>query len=226
MTVSQSSETITPIQTFFLGQHNPVSSFQNSSMSSTVSLTVSPSLKTPRFLRQSGTFSFRICPPVNQGTSGQNPAGITLPGGFTLIQLPQEGANGAGQESESPKEALLNLGHVAGNSDAKKIGSLTIQQVKELLRVRTVEPGSPSEHACDDKITSNEGDEANTMQMDSNLDIASEDLSSDFSDDCGEVDEDVRCVHFKSLSITTCTHRSQHIFSVISFRRRFWTLRM
>nr|XP_046155146.1 kinesin-like protein KIF21A [Oncorhynchus gorbuscha] len=69
-----------------------------------LSLTVSSSLKTPSFLGQTGTYSFRICPPTagdqgsrgpGQGTVG-GPAGVSLPGGFTLIQLPKPGGTGGG----------------------------------------------------------------------------------------------------------------------------------
>lgn len=65
-----------------------INPFQRSARS-TVSLTVSPSLKTPSFLNQSGTYSFRICPPCNPGKKDKNCPGVTLPGGFTLIRIPK-----------------------------------------------------------------------------------------------------------------------------------------
>lgn len=49
-----------------------------------VSLTVSPSLKAPSFLGQKGTYSFRLCPPDHED---RRLPGVSLPGGFTLIQL-------------------------------------------------------------------------------------------------------------------------------------------
>ncbi|XP_077366712.1 MAX gene-associated protein isoform X2 [Festucalex cinctus] len=51
-------------------------------------LTRPPSLKTPSFLSQSGTYSFRICPPSNPAEKDKTPPGITLPGGFKIIRLP------------------------------------------------------------------------------------------------------------------------------------------
>ncbi|XP_042359837.1 uncharacterized protein LOC121955817 [Plectropomus leopardus] len=92
---------------FLSGPRSSVIPLQNTSKSlpvstsSPVSLTVSQSLKTPSFLAQRGTYSFRICPPANQGTGGQNLPGVILPGGFTLIQLPRPGADGAASESEN-----------------------------------------------------------------------------------------------------------------------------
>lgn len=202
---SQISSTINPVHTVVSGQHSSVSPFQNSSTSSPVSLTVSPSLKTPSFLGQSGTYSFRICPPANQGTRGQNAPGVILPGGFTLIQLPKHGAEGAAQQSESvnatntaggdkpppPKDALFNFGNVAADSDANWLGLDTFIRAKDLLSSRAVETGSAPGLTCDEKAPSGERNEANIRQADSNLDIASEDLSSESSDYCGDGDDDV-----------------------------------
>nr|XP_057912931.1 uncharacterized protein magl isoform X2 [Doryrhamphus excisus] len=66
---------------------------------SPVSLTVSPSMKTPSFLSQSGTYSFRICPPSKPGQRDQKQQGISLPGGFTLIQLPKPDAAATGSQT-------------------------------------------------------------------------------------------------------------------------------
>lgn len=55
------------------------------------SLAVIPTLKTPSFVEQSGTYRFRICPPAKQSGRGPNQRGIVLPGGFTLIQLSKQG---------------------------------------------------------------------------------------------------------------------------------------
>ncbi|KAM9421939.1 uncharacterized protein ACWYII_021802 isoform 2-T6 [Salvelinus alpinus] len=88
---------------FITGQSGAFTPSQTSS-SSPVSLTISSSLKTPSFLGQIGTYSFRICSPIagDQGTRGpgkgtmEGPAGVALPGGFTLIQLPKSvGTDGA-----------------------------------------------------------------------------------------------------------------------------------
>ncbi|XP_071269027.1 MAX gene-associated protein-like isoform X2 [Salvelinus alpinus] len=93
-----------PLIKFIMGQLGAITPSQTSSSSSPLSLTVSSSLKTPSFLGQTGTYSFRICPPTagdqgsrgpGQGTVG-GPAGVSLPGGFTLIQLPKPGGTGGG----------------------------------------------------------------------------------------------------------------------------------
>ncbi|XP_055741364.1 MAX gene-associated protein-like [Salvelinus fontinalis] len=93
-----------PLIKFIMGQLGAITPTQTSSSSSPLSLTVSSSLKTPSFLGQTGTYSFRICPPTagdqgsrgpGQGTVG-GPAGVSLPGGFTLIQLPKPGGTGGG----------------------------------------------------------------------------------------------------------------------------------
>lgn len=191
---TQSSSTVNPVHAFASGQRSSGSPFQNSSP---VSLTVSPSLKTPSFLGQSGTYSFRICPPANQIAKGQNPPGVILPGGFTLIQLPKPGADGDAQQSESvnttnmagvdkappPQDALFNSTQVAADSDANWLGLDTFIRAKEL--------GSAPGLTCNEKIPSVESDEANIRQVDSNMDIASDDLSSESSDSCEECDKDV-----------------------------------
>ncbi|XP_031722107.1 MAX gene-associated protein isoform X2 [Anarrhichthys ocellatus] len=195
------------VDPFASGIRSSVRPFQNSSTSSPVSLTVSPALKTPSFLGQSGTYSFRICPPANQGTRDQNLPGITLPGGFTLIELPKHGADGAASEAvnttnmpavdkaQPQKDAVVNFGHSAADSDAKCLGLKTCAAAKDLPSSTSVQPGPSPELLCDVKIPSQENDETNSRQVESNPDIASEDLSSDSdsdsSDYCGEVDEDV-----------------------------------
>ncbi|XP_039980782.1 MAX gene-associated protein isoform X2 [Xiphias gladius] len=210
---SQNSSTINSVQKFVSSQRSSISTFQNSSTSSPVSLTVSPSLKTPSFLGQSGTYSFRICPPANQSTRGQNPTGVSLPGGFTLIQLPKPEADGDAQLSEtvntanmagmdkplSQRDALFNFGHLAAGLDADWLGLDTLKEGKDLSSSRSVEPGSSPELICDEKMPSDESDEANSRQVESNLDIASEGLSSDSSDYCGEGDKDEEPVDIETV---------------------------
>lgn len=67
----------------------------------------------------------------------------------------------------------------------------TVNAVKSSLSSKLAEPSSSPELVCDGKIPSDEGDEANSKQAESNLDIASEDTSSYSSDSEGEGDEDV-----------------------------------
>ncbi|KAL7389187.1 hypothetical protein ABVT39_028064 [Epinephelus coioides] len=188
------------INRFAPDQRSSVNPLQNISTPSPVSLTVSPSLKSPSFLEQSGTYSFRICPPANQGTRGQNLPGVILPGGFTLIQLPKPGADGAASESGNAtdmaavdkatpqKDAFLNFGHLAAHPDAKRPGLDNLTGAKKL----SVEPGPSSELTCDEKMPSDDSHYTTSKKVESNLDNASEDLnlSSDFSDYCGEGDED------------------------------------
>lgn len=128
-----------------------------------------------------------------------------MPGGFTLIQLPKPEADGDAQLSEtvntanmagmdkplSQRDALFNFGHLAAGLDADWLGLDTLKEGKDLSSSRSVEPGSSPELICDEKMPSDESDEANSRQVESNLDIASEGLSSDSSDYCGEGDKDV-----------------------------------
>ncbi|XP_005917749.1 MAX gene-associated protein isoform X2 [Haplochromis burtoni] len=197
---SQKSSNISSVQSLSSFQHNSDSSFQSSSSSSPVSLTVSQSLKSPSFLGQSGTYSFRICPPSNQGTGGQKLPGVSLPGGFTLIQLPAPGADGAAQQSGHLKasnmannDVLLQKDGAAGCPAAD-----TVNAVKSSLSSKLAEPGSSPELVCDGKIPSDEGDEANGKQAESNLDIAS-DTSSYSSDSEGEGDEDDETVDVETV---------------------------
>ncbi|XP_028253501.1 MAX gene-associated protein [Parambassis ranga] len=189
-------------QSFFSRQSSSASSVLNSSTSSPVVLTVSPSLKSPSFLGQSGTYSFRICPPSNQGTKDQKLPGVSLPGGFMLIHLPKPGEGGAAQQS-----APLNMTSEASRADAtiRKDGMLTfsrlaaewlgvdsLKDARSLKRNKPAEPGTAPELSCHMKIPSDESDETSSrQQVDSNLDIASEDLSSMSSDYSGEeLDDD------------------------------------
>ncbi|XP_034756130.1 MAX gene-associated protein [Etheostoma cragini] len=188
---SQNPSTINP---FVAGPRISVSPFQNSSTSSPVSLTVSQSLKTPSFLGQSGTYSFRICPPANQGPRGQNLQGVTLPGGFTLIQLPKHGADGAssqcvnttdveGVDNARPQnDALFNFGDTGANWPS--LDAFT--GAKDLSSSKSVEAGISPQLDYNRKV-------------ESNLDIGSEDLSSDSSDYCGEGDEDDEVVDIETV---------------------------
>ncbi|XP_076612472.1 uncharacterized protein LOC143336289 [Chaetodon auriga] len=217
---SQKPLTINPFHAFVPGQRSSVNPFQHSSMSSPVSLTVSPSLKTPSFLGKSGTYSFRIFPPANQLTGDQKLPGVTLPGGFTLIELPKPGADGAAPQSESVnntntarvdkapalKDALCSFGHVAADSKANLLGVGTCTGAKDtctgakvLLSSRSVEPGSSHELMCDEKMPSDESDEVSCKQEDSNLDLPTEYSSSDTSDYCGEGDEDEEVVDIETV---------------------------
>ena len=199
---SQNSSTISSVQMFVSTQRSSVGSFQNSITSSPVSLTVSPSLKTPSFLGQSGTYSFRICPPANQATSHQKLPGVALPGGFTLIQLPKPGVDGAAQQSEYtnttntaavakallPKDSLFR--HLAGSNE-NFLGLDILASAKELLSKETVEPEPSPELVHHQRMSSEEREEVSIQQVDSTLDTTSEDLTSDDSDYSGEGDEDV-----------------------------------
>lgn len=200
---SQLSSTINPAQTFFSSQRSSLTSFQNGSSSSPVSLTVSPSLKTPSFLAHSGTYSFRICPPANKGTKEQKLPGVALPGGFTLIQLPKPAASGplkqcpkaanttnvAGAVKQPPqKPTLFNLNLEAIlrglHSDHEAAGA------KNVSNGRAAETSSCLELVFDKKVPSDENDEISNKQVASNLDMGSDYLSSDSYDHSEEDDED------------------------------------
>ncbi|XP_029984833.1 MAX gene-associated protein isoform X2 [Sphaeramia orbicularis] len=200
---SQLSSTINPAQTFFSGQRSSLKSFQNSSSSSPVSLTVSPSLKTPSFLAHSGTYSFRICPPANKGTKEQKLPGVALPGGFTLIQLPKPTASGplkqrpkaanttnvAQAVKEPPqKPTLFNLNLEAIlrglHSDHEATGA------KNLSNGRAAKSSSSPELVLGKNVPSDENDEISDKQVELNLDMGSDYLSSDSCDHSEEDDGD------------------------------------
>lgn len=202
---SLNSPAIYPVQLLIpiqpLPQPQPQPQPQNSSMSLSNSLTVSPSLKNPAFLAQSGTYSFRICPPSNQPVGAQNPPGVVLPGGFTLIELPKPGPDGAPQEVKPPppttetcsaaqnKDTACNL-----STTAKQfVGFETLSKVKDLLRRRLSQSGSSSGQVSDEKepsVENIEADNRQTSSQESNFDLSSEELSSDFSEE-EDFDDDV-----------------------------------
>jgi len=160
---------INSLQNFASGQRSSVAAFQKSSASSPVSLTVSQSLKTPSFLGQSGTYSFRICPPANAGAAVQKLPGVTLPGGFTLIELPPPGADGTPAEDNArpQTEASLNIGEALNTAAAE--------------RSRSDETGSA-------QVDSNPDNASEDLSSDSD---------SDSSDFCAERDGNVRIKKFK-----------------------------
>ncbi|XP_061668117.1 MAX gene-associated protein isoform X2 [Syngnathoides biaculeatus] len=103
---SENTETKSPT----LGQPIPVAPanlFQRMPRSP-VSLTVSPSLKTPSFLHQQGTYSFRICPPSGPSQKEKKRASIGLPGGFTLLQIPKTQPPKESQ-SDAPQEVTSDV---------------------------------------------------------------------------------------------------------------------
>ncbi|KAM4529041.1 uncharacterized protein mgab [Fundulus diaphanus] len=195
----------TSAQSFFPFQQN----IHSSSTSSPVSLTVSPSLKSPSFLAESGTYSFRICPPSTHAGDSPKPSGVALPGGFTLIQLPKPGAeekakppDATGSTSAENKDSVSNLSNSAG----KWFGFDTLSKVRTLLSSNLPEPDSSSGRPPEEKMlldgNSEEEDPLQTEnQQDLYFDMSSEELSSDFSDydECEEQDEmvDIETVEVK-----------------------------
>lgn len=198
---------------FITGARGSVNPFKNTSSSSPVSLTVSPSLKTPSFLGESGTYSFRICPPDNQSTSGPNLPGVELPGGFTLIQLPKPApesentTNSGVNKALSQKEILLNL--IKGRGSHAPLSCLdAVTGSRDLLRSKLVEPEPPYEvHAPlmvekdgAEKIPKEEREESNISQVENASEDSDSSDTSDTSDYCGE-DVSVRntkCLHIQA----------------------------
>ncbi|XP_008303456.1 muscle M-line assembly protein unc-89-like, partial [Stegastes partitus] len=179
---SQTFSSIKPVQSF--------ASSHRSSTSSPVSLTVSPALKSPSFLGQSGTYSFRICPPSSQGSADQKLPGVSLPGGFTLIQLPKPEADSLQSEPQSTtntppqKEGALDFSRLA----AELIGLNSREKMRRLLSSKPEESGSSSQRICEEK-TASDGRRLTVKQEESSIDVASEDFSSDSSDYSGDEDE-------------------------------------
>ncbi|XP_014899610.1 MAX gene-associated protein isoform X1 [Poecilia latipinna] len=186
---AQGSQTSQPVQSFGPIQQN----IHSSSTSSPVSLTVSPSLKSPSFLAKSGTYSFRICPPSTHASGGQSSAGVALPGGFTLIQLLKPRADKAGGQAKPPdvtrrapaEDKVSSLSHLA----KEWVGFDTFNKVRTLLSSNVPEPDSSFER----KMSSGGNDEEDDLknQQGSFHTLSSEEMSSDFSDsdECQEVEE-------------------------------------
>lgn len=169
----QSAPPKNPVHTLASGDLGQSTTFQNSSTAPTVSLTVSPSLKTPSFLGQSGTFSFRICPPTNQGPKSQTQQGVLLPGGFTLIQLPSQNADGDSQQ--------LQCENTGGAAHLNRIGLDIAAKAKELLSGKMVKPTFFRALNCDDHMSSEEG-EANKQVESGGNDSESSDYSEEEDD--------------------------------------------
>ncbi|KAM9779041.1 MAX gene-associated protein isoform 4-T6 [Syngnathus typhle] len=120
---------------------------------SPVSLTVSPSLKTPSFLSQSGTYTFRICPPSYSGEKDKNLSSVNLPGGFSLIRLPKpagpnEPKSQAAQEGTSngsvmaaainETQAIKEEEHLSSSSDCES--SMTdSSDVDSIIDIESIE---------------------------------------------------------------------------------------
>ncbi|XP_058469445.1 MAX gene-associated protein isoform X2 [Solea solea] len=204
---SQSTSSVNPVQPSTLSQCSAAKPLQNSSTSSPVLLTVSPSLKTPSFLGQNGTYSFRICPPANKSTTGQNPPGLVLPGGFTLLKLPKPETNEAARPSETGNTrnsaALFNVEQVKLALDTNWLGLDSLLGDDDVRSTEPEEPCPSPTKTSDEKKPSVEADEADIRQMDTHLGSSSEGESSD-SDYCGEGDEDDELV-----DIETVEHRGE-----------------
>lgn len=173
----QSSPSKTPVQTLTRGDICQSTTFQNSSMTSNVSLTVSPSLKTPSFLGQTGTFSFRICPPTDQGTKSQTQQGVLLPGGFTLIQLPSQNTNGDSQQ--------VPCENTGGTAHLNWLGVDIAAKARELLSGEMVKQEFFTAPKCNDDTSSEESIELN-RQVESG---GNDSESSDFSEESDEVQQ-------------------------------------
>ncbi|KAM9703863.1 uncharacterized protein mgab isoform 2-T3 [Menidia menidia] len=184
------------------------SAIQSSSRSSPIRLTVSPSLKSPSFLAQSGTCSFRICPPSSHEGS-EKPQGVALPGGFTLIQLPQAGAHSS--DAHHPKPQKVTKAAEKGRASnlrqlaSEWFGGDSFNKVKILLSSKTDEPGQSFGLICEEKNKPLGENGANNWQAvkqeKTSPDGTSEDMSSDFSDD-GEGGEDGDMVDIETVEET------------------------
>lgn len=170
----QSAASTNLVQTLATGDLGHSTTFQNGSTAPTVSLTVSPSLKTPSFLGQSGTFSFRICPPSNQGPRSQTQQGVLLPGGFTLIQLPSQKADGDSQQ--------LQCENTGGAAQLNRIGLDIAAKAKEMLSGKMVKPVFFRAMNCDDNLSSEESEASKHLESDGN-----DSESSDYSEEDEEV---------------------------------------
>lgn len=131
-----------------------------------------------------------------------------LPGGFTLIELPNPGADGAAQEAKPPatetgsaaqeKEAASNLSHLA----KEWVGFDTLSKAGKLLSSGSPELGSSSGPISDEKTATEGTSEADSRQTSSqeSSDSSSEESSSDFSDD-EDFDDDVSFIFILFMTL-------------------------
>lgn len=128
--------------------------------------------------------------------------GVTLPGGFTLIQLPKPGDDAALApqsatlsttnmavvcKAEPQNDPLFPFDHWTADSEGNQLGLDIGNGAKDLSKGRSAAPDS--QLGCDAKMKSEASEES--MTMESSLYSASEDDSSDSdsSDYC--LDDDV-----------------------------------
>ncbi|XP_029966803.1 uncharacterized protein mgab isoform X2 [Salarias fasciatus] len=205
-----------PVCSVASGQQHLGGPLQSGSSPSPISLTVSPSLKSPSFLEQSGTYSFRICPPSNQSAGAQKLPGVSLPGGFTLIQLPQRGAEGAARRP-APLGAAPPPPNRFRQLAASWLGAKTQDKIRSLLNGRSEPGAAAASETIGDEPKPPEGDEASSPP-ESHPSSQSEDSSSDssdYSDDCDENDElvDVETVEEHSPSLLAAQMRKNVVWS-------------
>ncbi|XP_076016321.1 MAX gene-associated protein [Genypterus blacodes] len=186
-------------------------SFPSLSPSSRVSLTVSQSLKTPGFLAERGTYSFRICPPGGQSAKAPNPTGVTLPGGFTLIDLPKPGA---------PAPALT------GNAAKMSTDAARPQEDALFRSVHSpAEPGLENGHAevtdrvsagggSSVELTCDESDDARRRLGESNASETSD--SSDYGEEEEDEPVDIETVEEMKQDLTIARMREALGQSLIS----------
>uniref|UniRef100_A0A3P9I4W2 MAX gene-associated protein n=1 Tax=Oryzias latipes TaxID=8090 RepID=A0A3P9I4W2_ORYLA len=173
--------------------HSPVPSstpVEPSSRPSPVSLTVSPSLKSPSFLAQRGTYSFRICPPSNLLGEGKKQRGVALPGGFTLIQLPKPRVDEAAGPVGPPN--ARSSGNPPKSSTASRLDHLA----KEWLGVGSLDKVTDLSRLICDPKTRLEESSRSLEEVESNISV--EDLSSDFSSS-GEGEDDDELIDIETV---------------------------
>ncbi|XP_061785343.1 MAX gene-associated protein isoform X1 [Nerophis lumbriciformis] len=136
----------------------PLNVFQRPTCSP-ISLTVSPSMKTPSFLSQSGTCSFRICPSSNLREGDQNQMGISLPGGFTLLRLPKPDA--ALTEFQTAKTDNADR-VVCKTAEGPVVANETLASTEAIILSSSSE--DENSDSCDDSTE-------NDMNEDSSVDI-------------------------------------------------------
>ncbi|XP_053744245.1 MAX gene-associated protein isoform X2 [Synchiropus splendidus] len=136
-----------------------------------VSLTVSSSLKQPRFS------TFRIYPPRSNGAQGQTQLGLRLPGGFTLCKLPKPGA----PESEASCQSTASI-----PENVQKTSRVVSEAQKAPLSIpdSATSPQYDSDESRKSTVCSNKEPGRGKLTLDQG--VSSEDDGADTSD--SEVD--------------------------------------
>ncbi|XP_028296033.1 MAX gene-associated protein isoform X2 [Gouania willdenowi] len=178
-------------------------------LQSPLSLTVSPSLKSPSFLGDKGTCSFRIFPPSIEGSSNQRLPGVSLPGGYTLIQL-------SGPEADVnpvlPKTTgKTSVGHLAAEPGECRFSQAHTKQ-PHFETLSKGGPGSSIKMILDEKVSAGVSEASDNSLAGKQVEPLLVDSSSDSLDESEEDDEfvDIETIEESQVMAVSRIKKASH----------------